>query len=309
MLHVLDLPPLPGELPTVPRLWLAANGTGAGWRRAEVLVSADAGATYSSVAVAGAAVIGQALNVLGAGPCERWDRKSSVEVELLNDPMWLESRSQASVLGGANLALLGDEVLQFASATAIGERRFRLAGFLRGRRGSEAAASTHQAGERFVLLSPEGLTPFDAPLGAIGGTLRFKAVGPHELPGDVLAHEVAVLGRGLRPLRPVHLRATRGPGGDIRLTWVRRSRQGFDWLDGSDAPLSEEREAYRVRVQAEGAADRVVEVDVPEFLYTASAQAFDGAAPGAELNVQVVQLGATVGGGDAAVQQFHFPAS
>lgn len=309
VLHALDLPPLPGESPTAPRLWLAAAGTGEGWRRAEILASADGGETYSSVATIGPTVVGQAVGVLGAGPCERWDRRSSVEVELLNDAMWLESRSTPSVLAGANLALLGDEIVQFANAAATGPRRFRLSLLLRGRRATEAAVASHVAGERFVLLSPEGLTAFEAPLGVVGGILRMKAVGPHELAGEVAAREITIYGRALRPLPPVHLRARREMSGDVRLTWVRRSRHGFEWLDGIDAPLAEEREAYRIRIHGDGAAERVVETSMPEFLYTTAAQVADGVNPDAELHVQIAQLGSSVGAGDAALQQFLLPAN
>jgi len=309
VLHVLDLPPLPGELPTTPRLWLAAAGTGEGWRRAEVLASMDGGTSYTSVALVGPAVIGHAIGELAAGPTDRWDRKSSVEVELLNEAMWLESRSASSVLGGANLALIGDEIVQFTSAAATGVRRFRLGGLLRGRRATEAAAGLHVAGDRFVLLSPEGLTPFDAPLGSVGGTLRFKAVGPHEMAGAVAAQDFFLRGRALRPLAPAHMWARRETNGDIRFGWARRSRQGFDWLDGSDAPLGEEREAYQIRVQADGASAQIAEVAAPAFLYTAAAQTADGYDPSAELIVEVMQLSSLVGGGDAAMQQFLLPAA
>ena len=32
--------------------------------------------------------------------------------------------------------------------------------------------------------------------------------------------------------------------------WCRRSRGGWRWIDGADAPLVEEREAYRVTIEA-----------------------------------------------------------
>ncbi len=307
VLHVLDLPPLPGQpLPVTPRLWLAAAGTGAGWRRAEVLASVDGGASYESVAVVGPAVIGATLGGLPEGPCERWDRLGSVEVELLNDAMWLESRSEPSVLAGANLALVGDEIVAFAGVTATGARTFRLHGLLRGRRGTEAAVAGHAAGERFVLLSPEGLTPFDAPAGAIGGAMLFKGVGANELASAVTAQGVMVRGRALRPLSPVRLRAVRA-GSDIALSWTRRSRQGFDWLDGGDAPLAEERERYVLRVQPSGGAERLVEVDAPAFTYDAAMQSADAGGAVSALAFNVAQTSALVGAGDTAAASFALP--
>jgi hypothetical protein len=50
----------------------------------------------------------------------------------------------------------------------------------------------------------------------------------------------------LRPPSPVNLTAQREPNGDLSVAWTRRSRQGFAWVDGIDAPLGEAREQYRV---------------------------------------------------------------
>ena len=43
------------------------------------------------------------------------------------------------------------------------------------------------------------------------------------------------------------------------MRWTRRSRAGWRWIDGVDAPLGEERERYRVTL----ASGREVECDAP----------------------------------------------
>ncbi len=306
VLQVLDLPPIGAELPTTARLWLAAAGPSAGWRRAELLVSRDGGATYESIGVTGGAgVMGTAVTALGAGPCERWDRRNSVEVELLSDAMWLEGRSEASVLASANLAVIGEELVQFAHVEALGGKLFRLSGLLRGRRGSEAAAGGHVAGERFVLLEPATLLPFDAPAGSIGGTIRFKAVGPGDAIGAVEPVTKVVVGRALRTLSPVGLRARRLAGGDIEIGWTRRSRQGFDWIDGADAPLGEESERYAVEIGAGGAVKRRLSVSERIITYMASEQVADFGALVTDLEIRVAQVSALTGPGDAEMQQLH----
>jgi hypothetical protein len=91
--------------------------------------------------------------------------------------MWLEGRSDSALSGGANAAMLGDELIQFGSAEPLGGRRFRLSRFLRGRRGTEWAAATHALGEPFVLLERERLAPVDVPADSVGGELRVMASG------------------------------------------------------------------------------------------------------------------------------------
>ncbi len=300
VLHVLDLPALDG-VATAPRLVLAAAGPSAGWRRADVIVSRDAGHSYATLAtIAGAATIGQAAGVLADGVTDRWDRVSTVEVELLTDAMTLDSASEAAVLAGANLALLGDELIQFAKAEAIAARRFRLSTLLRARRGT-AGAGGHISGERFALLD-DRVTAVDLPVDAIGATLVIKAVGAGEDPVSIAPIDLIPTGAALRPLSPVAMTVTAQPGGDLAIGWTRRSRAGFAWIDATDAPLAEESEAYRVTVMLGGVVMRTVTVAAPQWLYTATAQAADRASAAGEATIAVAQLSAVVGAGAAATR-------
>ncbi len=298
-LHVLDLPALPGPLPAAPQLLLAAGGATAGWRRADVLVSRDAGDSYAVAAtIAAPATIGTAVTALPAGPATRWDRLAAVEVELLAPDATLESAGEAAVLAGANLALVGDEIIQFASATALGDRRFRLATLLRGRRGTEASVAGHAPGERFVLLD-DRLATVTLPAEAVGATLLFKAAGPGEDPAAQPPVAVTPRAIALQPLSPTALTCAVLASGDRRLAWVRRSRAGFTWSDGVDAPLAEAFERYRVTVRAGTIIVRQVDVAAPEWRYPAADYAAD-AALYAALSVDVAQISADVGPGPAA---------
>ena len=52
----------------------------------------------------------------------------------------------------------------------------------------------------------------------------------------------------MRPLSPVGLWAELQSNGDLLISWTRRSRLGFAWVDGVDAPLGEATERYRVLI-------------------------------------------------------------
>lgn len=286
-LHLLDLPLLSEELPSRPRLLAAAAGGEPGWRRAELIASFDGGGSWAAAGTtAPAAVLGTVLEAPEpAGPA-LIDERGAVEVELLNEAMWLESRDDAALSAGANLALLGDELIQFGSAEPLGERRFRLSRLLRGRRGTEWAAALHAPGEPFVLIEAESLAVVEAPLGALGGEARLLGQGLGD-PDGVLAVRT-VSGEAMRPPSPVHLRAERLANGDLALAWVRRSRAGWVWLSGSDTPLGEEAESYRLTLAGEGF-ERSLTLAEPAYLYSAAEQAADG--PGGPLTIEVVQLG------------------
>jgi hypothetical protein len=295
--ELFEAPPLAGELSSMPRLWVAAAGTGAGWRRAEVWLSADAGATWTSLGLAGSVgALGATVTALPAASPSFRD-PGSVDVALIADAMWLESRSELSVLAGANLALIGDELIQFASAVAIAPRLFRLSGLLRGRRAS--AVGAHPAGARFTLVDPATLFAIDLPTEAIGGSVLVRLVAPNTPFADAPTQAHRVAAEALRPLAPVHLSGRALASGDVEIEWLRSSRAGFGWIDGADAPLGETSEAYRVRCTV-GAAQITVETAEPRLRLTVAEQtAAFGTLPGS-IDVAVAQLSATVGAGRAA---------
>ncbi len=283
-LLALDVPPLPGELPDGPRLWLAGASAAAGWRPAGVEISLDNGASFIFAGtLPGPAIMGEALTVLAAASPAGWDRLGSVEVELLAEPMWLESRSEASVLAGANLALLGREIIQFSTVEAIGPRRFRLSGLLRGRRGTEWAVTDHGAAEDFVVLDQSLLLPLPMPLERLGETVRLRAVGAGDAGAEPLSLPIGPA--GIRPLAPVHL-AVRRVGGDLHCRWIPASRAGFGWPDFVDVPPGEAQTAWRVRLMSGVGIWAQAEVGAPAWIVPA---------PPGPCWLEVAQLGLTLG--------------
>jgi hypothetical protein len=297
-LVLLDLPSLQDDPATRPLLLVAAAGS-EGWRPAPLTASWDGGASWVAAGTsAAAAVMGSVATPPAAGSSALIDATGSLEVELLSEDMWLESRDDAGLAAGANLAAAGDELVQFGVAEPLGGRRFRLSRLLRGRRGTEWAAGLHRAGEPFVLIEPSALAAAEAPLAAVGSEVR---VQPHGI-GDSADAAPAVRpfdAESLRPPMPVHLSALREPDGSIALGWVRRSRTGWLWMSGSDTPLGEEREAYRVTLIGAGGAARTVETQAPAYTYSVADMAADGA--GLPLTVKVAQLGTAAASREAVL--------
>ena len=289
VLHLLDLPAFDGALASTPRLWLAAAGTGEGWRRAELSLSLDSGASWTMLGrTAPAAVMGVVAAPPAPGTAALFDRVATLEVECLHAGMALPAGGDAALVAGRNLALVGDELIVFGTATQTGPSRWRISDLLRGRYGTEDAIATHAAGERFVLIERERLLAVDLPVAAIGTVAAVSGLGP----GDAVAVGATATmdGVALRPPRPVGVRLSRAADGAIRIDWCRRSRVGWAWLDGADVPLGEASELYRVTL-ASGAMSRTVETGVPSFAYSTDEQLADGVAPGAALTLSIAQVG------------------
>ena len=240
-----ELPALDDAILSSPRLSVAAAGTGAGWRRADLLVSTDGQESWDEAGgTALPAVLGTVAVPPPGGPATLADLVSTLEVELLRDDMVLEPADEGRLDRGANLALAGDELLQFGTVEQTGPRRWRLGRLLRGRRGTEWAAGAQGAGDRFVLLEAGRVRELSLPPGTTAVRVLASGVGD-----GVPAEASATLdGASTRPPSIAHLHWEAAGPGEAVVRWVRRSRAGWRWSDGADAPLGEEHERYLLTV-------------------------------------------------------------
>lgn len=225
-------------------IYAALSSQGSGWKGATVYV--DPGNGQLVRVGSGSrqrATVGTCQTTLhNASPC-LIDRASGLLVRLADPAMGLSSAGPSALAQGANKALVGQEIIQFGTATALGDGVWRLENLWRGRGGTESRLPDHVAGECFVLLDSIPVAIEASAIGS-GETVRLAAIGL----GDSQAVESTILNRGitLRPLPPVHPRANHSPAGDLTLSWTRRARGAWEWSDGVDVPLQEETETYLV---------------------------------------------------------------
>lgn len=307
-LKMLDLPRLPGDAGDSPGFYAAVAGDNDGWRIAAVFESLDAGISYSQRATAGVPVtMGDVIGVLPPASPHLWDEVNILRVTLLNADAELASRPALALLNGANAALVGEEVIQFRDAILMSDGSYELRGLLRGRLGTEAAISSHQTGESFVLLDRDALVELPTTLGQAGQERLYKAVGPQDIFDDIAAQPFTYQARALRPLSPVHISAVRQLGGDIALSWKRRSRLGAEWIDGADVPLGEEVERYEADIlNANGTVIRTISISNPALIYTTTQQSADFGGAVDELRIALYQLSNAVGRGAPAERVFSF---
>jgi hypothetical protein len=203
------------------------------------------------------------------------------------------------VLDGANLLLVGQEVVQFADAEQLGASEWRLSKLLRGRRGTEWAMATHQVGDVVLVLDPAALTRTSS-LDEVGLGRFYRAVSigsDPSLPAVVAFTNEAA---SLKPYAPVHLQGSRNGGGDLTITWVRRTRYSGEWRDLVDVPLNEASEAYEVDV-LDGAGEvlRTLTSTSPSVVYAAADQTADFGTPQGAVDVAAYQVSVAVGRGFA----------
>jgi hypothetical protein len=238
-LALFDIPQVLDQPSDQPSLLLAASSPAVGWKSSSVEITTSTQSTVVRTA-AQKTVIGQALSALGDGGPFLIDETLTVDVELLDPEQWLVSCDDEALVSGGNLAVLGNELIQVGQAVPIGSGRFRLSRLLRGRRGTEWASGTHSVGERFALIEQAAMRSVPLPDWAVGSEVAARVSGNPATAGAI------VTGESLRPPAPAHIAVVFEGSGDLALSWVRRSRRGWAWIDGIDAPLAEGREEYRV---------------------------------------------------------------
>lgn len=263
------------------------------WSGAALLKSVDGGANYTEIAATNiAATMGLTVDALGDfDGGNTVDEGNTVDVVLSHGE--LSGTTLLGLLNGANVALIGDELVGFRDATLIDTDTYTLTGLLRGRRGTESGMATHAADERFVLMP---VLDVDSPLSEVGQERLYKAVTFGKTLDSATAVPFTNTGARLRPYSVVELGGGPDSSGDVTLHWTRRTRIGGEWVDVVDVPLSEETETYIVEIWDSTYTDcaRSFDSPTPYTLILSSDQVTDFGAEQAHIYFTVAQLG-TVG--------------
>ena len=283
-LALLDVPDVLGIGTDAPMILMAASSPSSGWRSCSAEIIAGQQSLQLQTA-ARKSVLGRALTLLGTGDPYLINRAAAFEVELVDTDQWLLNCDDEALVNGANLAVVGSELIQFGSVEPLGEGRFHLSRLLRGRGGTEWAMETHVVGEPFALIAADTLRPVPLAAWAVGSSVTSTV---RNLSGTVSTSTPIVIdGESLRPRSPVRLQGKVGAGGDLTLTWTRRSRAQAGWIDEVDVPLGETFELYRVTITGPGGSIEL-ETSEPHLEVTAAQLVTLGTGP---LTIQVRQIG------------------
>ncbi|MFN7619349.1 MAG: phage tail protein, partial [bacterium] len=270
-LRMMELPPLIGTEGDGRPIVVVASDP---WRPMRVFAGVDATALTVRADVARPATVGVLVEALGAGVRHRWDTVNTLRVRI--EGRAPESRSDAAVFAGGNAVAIetaaGWELVQFRSATLVGEGVWRLTGLLRGQQGTEALGAARGA---VVVVLDQAPARVDSDRAERGLPLIWRAGAAGGPAGGSGVSEVGFTITGLyeRPWSPAHLRVRVRLDGGFDLGWVARARIDGDNWEGEALASGSPR--FRIRVLDGADEKRAFEVGTDAATYTAADRAVD----------------------------------
>lgn len=297
----LDLPLFTGEeeLPWSPRFVANAEP----WPGGVSLYKQLADTTYEFVnAQETRNAIGELASPLQAGPVGRWDRGTVLHIAFdygaLSSVTEAVALNSALAIGVYNAAVNQWEVIQFTTAAVQPDGTYYVTNLLRGQLGTEAAITGTDVptGSTVVLLEPEALATVVLTDEQSNNEIQYL-FGPSRYPNTDDTYQTTThqgTRAGLRAYAPTDPQLA-SAGGDLVVTWKRRTRFNGDNWDVSEPPLNEETERYRLRIYDGAAVVREVETTSPTYTYSAADQTSDFGSGQSSLKVDVAQFGAAYG--------------
>jgi hypothetical protein len=202
------------------------------------------------------ATIGTIVSVTGlSSDTSVFDRTGVITVDLYGTTAALSSITENDVLinGTANLAIFGDMVSQFVTATQVAgfPNRWQISVLLNGRRGTESHVSDSFTGKRFILIdNAVQFVPMD--LTDLNNQKSYRAVTSGQSLDDAATVTFTWTGGTLRPWSVVNARGSRDSADNLIIEFEGRTRFGGGVRSSQFGALNEETEEYRVQILNSG---------------------------------------------------------
>lgn len=227
-----------------------------------------------------------------------FDQDHTIDVRMYTGIPPGSAANDIAVLNGANVGLLGTEIIQWVTSTDLGNNVYRLSRLLRGRLGTELSMSSHSVGETFVILDADSVRRVVQNTNDTNAERFFKIVGSGLPVYSATVTGFVNTGLSQKPWKPAIIRSTRDGPGEITITFHRRTRLDYEWRDFVDVPLGQQQESYEMDIlDNSGNVVRTLESTTEQFIYTVANQTTDFGGTQSHVAVVIYQMSNLVGRG------------
>jgi hypothetical protein len=232
--------------------------------------------------------MGQILTELPAWNPWLMEDTGTVDVQLSSGT--LSSITQEQLLAGGNGCVIGQELLQFQTATFLGNRLYRLSGLIRGRKSTPYGM--HPAGDGFSMLDSLYFVPMSRSVAGRTLTMRASSLGTALSDGIVSSFDVPRF-RSICEWAPTHIRRHRDSSANLFIDWSPRARLGNAAAPYQSAYFT----GYTISFTHASVTKTYATTD-SAFTYTAAQQTTDFGAPQASLAYSLAAVNSLSGAGD-----------
>ncbi len=271
-----------------------------GWQGAQLYIGTtdvtDSGLSLA-LDVPNESIMGYATTVLADGDTETTDIVNEVTVELFNGT--LTSKTELQIFEGQNIALLGDEVIGFQTATLNANGSYTLSNLLRGLRGTQIKTTTHAVNDRFIPLITGNLAFYGISSAQLNEDFGMKAISTRADLADVPLHTHTYVGGTVTPFAPAQVEGVRDGSDDITVTWERVTTTRWNQFGSQPFPANEfGDELYTIEWRTSADVLKRTDTDIVgparTITYTSGDQTTDGFSVPEDTKIQVFHQGTLV---------------
>ena len=294
--YLLDLPLLTAEDFVGFYACSAPSASALKWS-GSVLYSSSDNAEYSEKnSFFDAANVGFSTNILGNfTEGNTFDSYNSVTVTMSEE---LENATQEQVLNGANLALLGNEIIQFMNAELVGVRTYRLSGLLRGRYATEEYISNHMISEQFLILDRDTIQSVSQNAVLINNNMFYKNVTFNRTLNETSSLSFINRSNNQRTPSVENVQSSRNGSEDLNVNFIPRLR-GLAYLqDYADSYDIDASAGYQIDIKnSSGTVLRTISSSTTNFTYSSANQITDFGSNQSSINIDIYKMNAVIGRG------------
>lgn len=242
--NIFEIPAINNDLLDKPILFFSLNGIEDGWSGANIYSSTNNDNYQLLDSSIENSTVGFLSNDLKNVKPYYFDYENNMNIIFhskidIND---LNNITTNALLSKQNIALLGNELIQFETITLNENGSYTIKNILRGLFGTEKYINTHQIGDKFILINSNILQQItDINKLFFNNYYKIVSIGNDFLTTN--AKQFTISGKNLSPLPPCHIHYKIN-NNIVYLSWMRRDRGIQNWRDKLDNILIEKNENY-----------------------------------------------------------------
>ena len=234
-LNIFEIPAINDDMLDKIKLLFSVNGEFKNWPGCNIYYSDNNTKSYKNIVESTKnSLLGRVVNIPDNAKPYYFDNKNELIISFYGniDDDKLISISYQEIYNGMNMAIYGDEIIQFKNIELTENGFYKISGLLRGLFDTELTINNHKRNDKFLILDNNILyQEFNSDQIKTG--YFYKAVTFDNNMADTNTIYYETIGKNLKPFRPCHVYLKLNSNLLI-LKWEEKGRSYKKWIDNVD---------------------------------------------------------------------------